>query len=443
MVNCCVGIGRSIFADLFEKPPLKPTTNTPDYQVHEFPNGIRLIHRQVYSTKIVHCGFVLDVGSRDELPQEQGIAHFWEHMAFKGTEKRKSFHIINRLEILGGEINAYTTKEKIAFHASLLADHYSKAVDLLTDITFFSTFPKKEIEKERRVILEEMAMYLDSPDDAIQDEFDLLLFPDHAIGKNILGTEESLASFQQADFVRFYQKNVSTQRLVFSVVGPFDFKTAVRKAAPFLEKAPTLHPSRVRTRPNGFCPTQITVPKPITQAHLMLGWRAYSIENERKLPLFLVNNLLGGPALNSRLNMSIREKHGLVYAVESGYTPFVDTGALTVYLGTEPRNLEKAESLVWKEINRMKITALSSNQLHLAKEQIKGQLAMAEEGNMNMMLMLAKATLDQGRVESLGEIFDAIDKLTPGILMEVANEVLDATQWARLAFVPLEKKKKH
>lgn len=394
-----------------------------------------LIHKQVPSTKIIHCGFILDVGSRDEKPEQQGIAHFWEHMAFKGTQKRKAYHIINRLEILGGELNAYTTKEKIAFHASLLVDHYSKAVDLLTDITFFSTFPQKELEREKGVILEEMAMYRDSPDDAIQDELDLFLFPNHPIGKNILGTEESIPGFQQTDFQTFFKENVSTERLVFSVVGPLDFKTVVRKSAPFLEKVPTYTRDKTRLIPPDLEPCRHHIPKPISQAHLMLGWRSYPLIHPKRVPMFLLHNILGGPALNSRLNMSIREKQGLAYSVESGYATFQDTGAFSIYLGTELKNLEKAESLVWKELKKLKTSELTTLQLHNAKEQIKGQLAMAEEGNLSFMLMMGKSLLDLGRVESLGEIFTAIDAITSQNLLDVANEVLN-DRFCVLSYVP-------
>jgi len=412
-----------------------------DYQIFEFPNGIRFIHKQVPATKIAHCGFILDVGSRDEQPNEQGIAHFWEHMAFKGTEKRKSFHIINRLEILGGEINAYTTKEKIAFHASVLATHFEKAVDLLTDITFFSIFPDKEIEKEKGVILEEMSMYKDTPDDAIQDDLDLLLFPNHPLGNNILGTDESINSFKRADFQDFYKRNVGVERLIFSSVGPMDFELAVKKARPFLEKISPLETNKKRMAPQNAIAQSISEFKPISQAHLMLGCRAFPLNHEKRLALFLLNNVLGGPALTSRLNFTIREKHGLVYTVESNYAPYLDTGAFTIYLGTELKNLEKAENLVKKEILNLQSNMLSIQQLRNAKEQIKGQLAMAEEGNMMMMLMLGKSILDMGRVESLAEIFGEIDAISSKDLIEVANQVWAHDQWVRLAFLPQKGKK--
>lgn len=415
---------------------LKTESAGAEYQTYEFENGLRMVHRQVPNTRIAHCGFILDVGGRDEESDQVGIAHFWEHMAFKGTEKRKAFHILNRLEILGGEINAYTTKEKIAFHASLLASHFEKAVDLLTDITFHSIFPEKEILKERNVILEEMAMYLDAPDDAIQDEFDGLLFPDHPLGNNILGTETSVSAFERQDFIRFYQQNVGSGRLLFSSVGPFDMETAIRKARPFLESAPRVSGGKSRLAPPPIVARQESRKVQGQQAHFMLGCRSYALGNEKRLPFFLLNNILGGPALNSRLNLSLREKHGLVYTVEANYAPYLDTGAFSVYLGTEPKNLAKARLLVEKEISSLYKQELSPTRLSQAKEQLKGQLAMAEEGNQMFMLMLGKSILDMGRVESLAEIFSAIDALKAGQLREIAEESWKHSNWAELTYLP-------
>jgi predicted Zn-dependent peptidase len=395
-----------------------------------------MVHKQVPNTRIVHCGFILDIGSRDEQPDQLGMAHFWEHMAFKGTQKRKAFHILNRLEILGGEINAYTTKEKIAFHASLLSTHFAKAVDLLTDITFFSVFPEKEIQKEKNVILEEMSMYRDTPDDAIMDEFDGLLFPGHPLGNNILGTEQSVSGFGREDFLRFLRENLNTSRLVFSCVGPFDMKTALGIAGPFLEKAPLLQGNINRKAPSSLAPEVVRIEKPGQQAHLMLGCRAMPLADPSRLPFFLLNNILGGPALNSRLNLSLREKYGLVYTVESNYSPYLDTGAFYVYLGSEMANLEKARLLVEKEIRNLYAVPLSPTQLKNAKEQLKGQLAMAEEGNQMLMLMLGKSILDMGRVESLAEIFKAIDRIDAETIQEIARRSWDHNDWVRLEYQP-------
>lgn len=407
-----------------------------EYQTHTFSNGIRLIHKEASATRIVHCGFIFDVGSRDEDHVRQGLAHFWEHMAFKGTEKRKAFHILNRLEILGGELNAYTTKEKIAFHASILHFHFKKAVELLTDIAFHSIFPQKEIEKERGVVLEEMAMYEDSPDDAIQDEFDSLLFSGHTLGNNILGTEESIQAIKREDFFQFISECVATHKIAFSVVGPFSFQQALDIAGPFLAAINPKNSKPKREKPEALQTENRVVKKTINQAHLMIGCRSFSLKDENRLPFFLLNNLLGGPAFTSRLNMALRERSGLVYSVESQYSPYLDCGAFSVYLATEARNLKKAEDLVHKEIAHLWKTPLTQNQLKLAKEQLKGQLAMAEESNQAFMLMMGKSLLDMDKVESLPEIFHQIGALSSEQLQIVAKQVWDQPNWVRLSYLP-------
>lgn len=415
---------------------IHPSVQKTEYQTYTFPNGIRLIHKEVAATRIVHCGFIFDVGSRDEDPDRQGLAHFWEHMAFKGTEKRKAFHILNRLEILGGELNAYTTKEKIAFHASILHFHFKKTVELLTDIAFHSTFPEKEIEKERGVVLEEMAMYEDSPDDAIQDEFDSLLFAGHKLGNNILGTEASIQSIKREDFFQFISERVATERLVFSVVGPFHFQQVLDLAGPFLSAIKPIKSTQKREKPDPLVPENRLIKKPIHQAHLMLGCRAFSLKDENRLAFFLLNNLLGGPAFTSRLNMALRERSGLVYTAESQFSPYLDCGAFSVYLGTEPRNLKRAEDMVHKEIRNLCKNPLSGNQLKLSKAQLKGQLAMAEESNQAFMLMMGKSLLDMAKVESLQEIFDQVDSLTSEQLQTVATQAWDHSNWVRLVYDP-------
>jgi predicted Zn-dependent peptidase len=324
----------------------------------------------------------------------------------------------------------------MAFYASVLASHFDKAVDLLTDITFRSIFPEKEIEKEKRVILEEMAMYQDTPDDAIQDEFDALLFPGHPLGNNILGTEESVEAIRQTDFTDFFSQNISFDRLIFSSVGPFDLDTAVKIAAPHLESLEPRFCRVERQAPSGIILQKKEVVKPISQSHIMLGCRAYSLLHPNRLAFFLLNNVLGGPAMTSRLNFTIREKFGLVYGVESQYSPYLDTGSFSIYFATEPRNRARAEDLVWKEIRSLINKPLSANQLKNAKEQLKGQLAMAEEGNLSLMLMLGKSMMDMGKVQGLGEIFSEIDALRAEELQEIAIEAWRHDNWTQLSFIP-------
>lgn len=407
-----------------------------EYQVHTLPNGIRVAHKQVLHTQIAHWGIMLDIGSRDELENQQGLAHFWEHMAFKGTQKRKSYHILNRLETVGGELNAYTTKEKICFHASLLATHSEKAIELLVDIAFHSIFPEKQIEKERSVILEEMSMYKDSPEDAIQDEFDEVIFQQHQLGRNILGTPESVRSFKREDLQQFIAQNLDTSRVVVALVSNQPFKHAIRLADKYLANIPAQSTKRFRTSPHLYLPQNLQRSSTITQAQVAMGRPTYALADERRLPFFMLVNLLGGPGMNSRFNMALRERHGLVYSIDAHYAPFVDTGFLGVFYGTEPKNLDKATSLIYKELKLLRETSLTTNQLHNLKEQLKGQLAMSEESNQGFMLMMAKSILDMDRVDSLAEIFAEIDAVTASQLQTIAQEMFDEKQWSSLMFLP-------
>ncbi|QIX60826.1 insulinase family protein [Hymenobacter sp. BT18] len=407
-----------------------------EYDLYELPNGIRVLHKQVLHTKIAHCGFLLDIGSRDEKPAQQGLAHFWEHMAFKGTEKRKSFHILNRLETVGGELNAYTTKEKICFYASLLSTHFERAFELLTDLTFHSVFPEKEIEKERGVILEEMSMYVDAPEDAIIDDFDAVVFGNHSLGHNILGTRESVSSFQQPDFRQFLQENVRTDRLVFSSVSNLPFKEVKRLADKYLAPLPPKLGERPRIPFAGYQPLSRIEHKSITQAHCLIGGAAYAIEDERRIPFFLLNNLLGGPGMNSRLNLAVREKYGLVYTIDSTYSPYTDTGLFGIYFGTEKKQVNRTISLVQKELKLLRDKTLGTSQLHVAKEQLMGQLAMAEESNGGLMQLLAKSTLDLDRVEPLTEIFERIKRITAPELQGIAQDLLREDNLSVLQYLP-------
>lgn len=410
-----------------------------DYELIELANGIRVVHKQITHTKIAHVGIMLDIGSRDESPEEQGLAHFWEHMAFKGTERRKAFHIINRLDSLGGELNAYTTREKICFYASLLDNHLEKAVELLSDITFHSTFPSKEIEKERMVILEEMAMYRDTPEDAIQDDFDELVFHDHPLGKNILGTPKTVTSFGQEHFRDFLDRNLNTEKIIFSSVGNYPAKKLVKLVEKYI--APIRHKNHTPGRNyfETYHPHIEEIKKPITQAHVALGRTSYSLKDERRIPFFLLINILGGPSMNSRLNMSLREKHGFVYGIDANYTPYYETGSLGIYFATDPRNLNKSLDLIHKELNLFKQKPLSDLMLHKSKQQLKGQLAMSEENNNAVMLMMAKSILDLDKVPDINELFEKIDQVTAHQLMELARENFNSEALSQLTYLPRQK----
>ncbi|MEQ6167492.1 pitrilysin family protein [Ekhidna sp. MALMAid0563] len=407
-----------------------------EYELIELSNGIRVIHKEVPQTKIAHVGIMLDIGSRDETPDEQGLAHFLEHMAFKGTAKRNSYHIINRLESLGGELNAYTTKEKICFYATLLDTHLDKAVDLLVDITFNSTFPEKQIEKERSVILEEMSMYRDTPEDAIQDEFDEQLFPNHSLGKNILGTEETVNSFHQGDFRSFLDRNLNTEKIILSSVGNYSAKKVEKLASKYLSEIPHKNHTPARNWFSGYQPSRKEIRKPITQAHFAMGMPSLSIKDENRIPFFFLVNLLGGPSMSSRLNLSLREKHGLVYGVDASYAPYLETGQFAVYFATDPKNLKKSQRIILKEIEALKKKPLGTMQLHKAKNQIKGQMALSEENRNAVMLMMAKSQLDLNKVPDINSVFDKIDKITAADIQDLAIRYLPTEEMSALTYLP-------
>ncbi len=408
-----------------------------EYDILELPNGIRVVHKEVTHTKVVHCGFVLDTGSRDELAHELGIAHFWEHMAFKGTKNRRAFHILNRLEAVGGELNAYTTKEKVCFYASVLDEHFGKAFELLTDITFNSTFPEKEIVKERNVILEEMAMYHDTTEDAIQDHFDELVFPEHPLGYNILGTTDSIAQFQQDDFLKFIDRTMDPEHLIFSSIGNIPAKKVFDMAKRYLGDLRPKGTKLDRQPPSLYEPKRLVVERrDITQAHSVMGMPAPHFDHPKRLAFFMLVNLLGGPSLNSRLNLSLREKYGLVYSIEASFTPYTDAGQLGFFFATDPASLKRAEALVIKELRLLKSKKLGPLQLRQTKEQLVGQLAMGEENNMGLMLSVAKVLLDQNRIEPFDQLIKSIRAVTAEELMAVANEFLIEEQFSYLTYKP-------
>ncbi|MEY5049264.1 MAG: hypothetical protein RLZZ175_2623 [Bacteroidota bacterium] len=407
-----------------------------EFQLYTLPNGIKIVHKQVLHTKLAHCGLMLDVGSRDEEKHQYGIAHFWEHMAFKGTKTRKSIDIINSLETVGGELNAYTTKEKICFHATILEQFTERAVDILADITFNSTFPEKEIEKERGVILEEMAMYQDDPEDSIQDEFDEIIFANHSLGVNILGTEERVKAFQKQDFLDFIEENLDTNKIIFSSVSNWDFEKVIALATKYLGVIPSKSSKRNRSIFTINKPKIVERKRNITQAHCVMGRESFSIHHQDRVPFFMLNNILGGPGMNSRLNLALREKYGFVYGIDSGFTSYTDTGIFNIYFATEVKQLEKSVSLVKAELVKLQEKALTPLQLSNAKAQLKGQLAIAEENNNSFMLMMARSILDINKIDTMDVIFEQIDEVTSTKLQELANEIFDIDKFSFLKYIP-------
>lgn len=392
------------------------------FNEYTLPNGLRIIH-ELNSSKVSYCGFAVDAGTRDEAEQEQGMAHFVEHLIFKGTEKRKAWHILNRMENVGGDLNAYTNKEETVVYAAFLNEHLERALELLADIVFHSTFPEREIEKETEVIIDEIQSYEDTPSELIFDDFEDMIFRNHPLGRNILGKPDLLRSFRTADVLAFTRRFYHPSNMVFFVQGAYDFKKVVRYAEKYLSDIPDVQVDYRRVPPLPYVPEHQTISKDTHQAHVMIGSRGYDAYDDKRTALYLLNNILGGPGMNSRLNVSLRERRGLVYNVESNLTSYTDTGAFCIYFGTDVEDLDTCIRLTYKELKRMRDVKMTSSQLAAAKKQLIGQIGVASDNFENNALGMAKTFLHYHKYESPEVVFKRIEALTADQLLEVANEM--------------------
>ena len=391
---------------------------------HTLSNGLRII--QVSSpTPVAYCGFAIDAGTRDETSGEQGMAHFVEHLIFKGTTKRKAWHILNRMERVGGDLNAFTNKEETIIYTAFLAEHFARAVELLADIVFHSTFPKNEIAKEVDVILDEIQSYEDSPSDLIFDDFENLIFKGHSLGRNILGDPNLLRTFGSDDALNWTRRFYKPSNMVFFFYGNVDFRHLVRCVEKYVGEIPDSKAEKLYVPLPDYLPERRVVHRDTHQAHVMIGCRSYDAHNEKRTGLYLLNNILGGPGMNSRLNIALREHRGLVYSVESNLTSYTDTGVFSIYFGCDPKDVDTCLTLVEKELKRLCMARLTDSQLAAAKKQIIGQIAVASDNFENLALDMGKTFLHYNRYESQEEVFQRIEALSADCLMEVANEIFD------------------
>ncbi|WP_257659188.1 M16 family metallopeptidase [Parapedobacter lycopersici] len=406
-----------------------------DYALIHLANGIRVVLHQNQSP-VSHACLIVNAGARDEPEGKYGLAHFIEHLLFKQTERRNTNQLLNRLEAVGGDLNAYTTKEYTCIHASFLFPHLARTLDLFEDLLFHSVFPEQEMEKEKGVILDEIASYQDSPEESVMDDFEDQVFQGHALGHNILGTASDLRTFSKTDILRFVQQHYSTHELIIGISGNYPLKRVERLAERIFGSIPERESVNRRIAPPAILPQQLTLTKPINQVHQMIGGRAYATHNENKTGLLLLNNLLGGMGMSSRLNLIIREKYGIAYTIESNYTPYSDAGFFYIYFGTDEEKVTKARKLVANELRKLREKPLGVMQLHQAKHKFKGQIALGEENRLNLIIALAKNVLDDNRVQTLDEVFSRIDMVTAPQLMHIANEIFDDANLASLSFVP-------
>ena len=419
------------------------------YNTYTLDNGLRIIHLPSDS-KVVYCGYQINAGTRNEEPGEEGLAHFCEHVTFKGTERRKAWHILNCLESVGGDLNAYTNKEGTVYYSAILKEHIARAVDLLTDIVFHSVYPQAEIDKEVEVICDEIESYNDSPAELIYDEFENIIFKGSPLGHNILGTAEQVRSFKTEDALRFTRKLYRPDNAIFFAYGDIDFKKLVR----LLKKSFLSEERRVKSEKfnspeaqaqfniqhstfntqHSFEGQTIVMQKNTHQAHVMIGTHAYDVNDSRRMPLYLLNNMLGGPGMNAKLNLALREHNGLVYTVESTMVAYGDTGVWSIYFGCDEHDVKRCLRLVRKELDKFMQKPLSDAQLKAAKKQIKGQVGVACDNRENFALDFGKSFLHYGWEKNVDRLYEQVDEITAEQIQAVAQELFDKDRLTTLIF---------
>ena len=403
------------------------------HPIYTLYNGIKLVHKHVNSP-ISHFGVLINAGTRDEISSKVGLAHFVEHTIFKGTQKRTAGQVIRYMENVGGDVNASTSKEETYFHASFLSPDTERAIELLSDVFFNATFPEKELKKEKDVIFEEINYYNDTPSELIFDDFEALVFDQHPLGRNILGTKKGLKTIQRADILQFLQLNYTQGNIVLSYVGALSLDKVTKLCQKYFGIQTLPESQRVRTQFQNYKPTTIIKKKNTSQAHVMLGNVAYSLMHDKRHSLMLLTNLLGGQGLNTRLNQAIREKRGLAYSVEAAYNPFSDCGLFSIYLGCDTNMVNKCLDLTYKELAKLRLQNLGTLQLHYAKKQFLGQLAISNETKLNEMLALGRSALFFDEIETLEEAIRSFEQITASEICDVANEILIQDQFSTLIF---------
>ena len=393
-----------------------------EFYTYTLPNGIKGIHRNIRSGA-ARCALIIGAGSRDEQQGEYGLAHFVEHGLFKGTARRKAYQVNCRLENLGGELNAFTTKEDTTLHATVLRSDFSKAAELISDVVFHSTFPDKELDKEREVIVDEINTYKDSPMDMIYDTFEDMIFEGSELGHNILGRKADLMRHNSAAMRRFVDRTYTTDQMVFASIGAISNARIEQIASRYFACETASTKSYTRTVPQPYKAFTREVTKHTHQAHCIIGNRAYSITEDKRLPLSLLINILGGPTANSRLNVTVRERKGLSYNIEASYTPYSDAGMALIYFSSEHCNADLCREIIDSEIRKLQTERLTARQLSMAKRQYIAQMTISTEGSENYMLGVGRSMLVHGEVDTLDQAFKKINAVTADQILEVANEI--------------------
>jgi predicted Zn-dependent peptidase len=401
------------------------------------PNGIRLLHKEKKG-EIAHLVLMVETGTRDEQAHENGLAHFVEHTIFKGTQRRKAYHILSCLDNVGGDLNAFTTKEETCIQATFLKQHYRRTFDHFADIAFHSTFPENELNKEKEVILDEINSYLDSPFDEIYDIFEEKVFEGHPLSRNILGTAALVKGFRRQDILDFMAHNYSTDQMVLASVGDLSFKDFERMAMRYFGEEPAHILNKKREPMKGYTPKRHEAERKNHLSHCMIGNIAPEFCSPQRMPIVMLNNVLGGPAMSSRLGLNIREKYGFAYSIESQYSAYSDTGLISVYMGVDPDSLERAIGLVYKELDKLCQQPLGTMQMQHAKQQLIGQVALSYENGMNELLSAARSRLMGDTIEYMDDIIRKVNAVTANDIIDIANQVFDKSQLSQIVLRGVE-----
>ncbi len=406
-----------------------------EFHTFSLSNGLRVIFKRT-DRPVSHCGIVVNAGSRDESQGQEGLAHYIEHCIFKGTKKRKTYHILSRLDNVGGEINAYTGKEDTWIYGSFLNEYLDRCLELISDIAINSTFPEKEIEKEKDVIIDEISSYKDSPGEQIFDDFEELIFRNHSLGNPVLGSEESVSGLTRSHILDFIETHYCAENIVLSVVGNYTIARVKKLAEKYFDSVKRCNAKSLeRKQFKNYKPSDSIIEMDTHQVHYIMGGLAYSSADKKRTALHLMTNYLGGPAMNSMLNLEVREKHGIAYNIESSYQPYSDTGVFQIYLGTDEKMFEKSKKLVARQLRKLREVKLGVNQLQVAKQQVLGQIALAQESGVGTMMGLGTSYLFYDRVDTLAEVFERINAVTSEDVMAVANEILDQSKFSSITYL--------
>ncbi|MEQ8324206.1 MAG: pitrilysin family protein [Vicingaceae bacterium] len=401
----------------------------------ELNNGLIHIHEPAFNANVGYAAVVIACGSRDEKEGQKGIAHFLEHCLFKGTVKRRAHHIINRLETVGAEIDAYTTKEYTCIYTVFMNNYLERALELMSDILFHSQFPERELDREKNVILDEIQSYRDNPSEQIFEDFEDLIFKDHPLAGSILGSSKSVKGLNRSALIDFHQKYYSPTNLLLSTSVNVSDKKIARLAAKYFGEVRGSQKFEREKKSVYWKSIDKQLKKKTFQSHYIQGGKAYPIDHERRESLNLLNNITGGHSMNSRLNLVVREKQGLAYHIETGYAPFSDTGLFYIYLGCDAKNIPRVETLIKRELKTLKEKKLSPVQLTNAKRQYQGQLSIAMESRANRVMQRARSMMTQGEIESLNDILKRVDGISAKDIQDTANEIFDLNNFSRLIYL--------